>query len=272
MRARKLAFNADNFEEFQQKYVSQIRLPVSSKNIVSRRSHHFNSSRSPINQEKPFSGNSPSSPSKRKNPWADFDFTTSAKKLSFEENNDENGSISLDQVMPLKKHKCPIVKRFMVLGTKEAEKHALIDSIFGLRDGEVSNKPLNQSMDLIMKNESGDDYDVKYQFWMSNLENKRFEDVVKVYYRCSSIFFFVYSTANRRSFEAIEEAIQNVLREVPNEKFVGVLLGNKNEMEVNREVSVMEAVSLKDKYGLKTFSEIEKEDETLKTIFQELVR
>jgi len=272
MRARKLAFDAGTFEEYEQKYVSQISFPASSKSISSRRTHHIVPSRSTHDKENSFSGNSPSTPSKRKNPWADFDFATSSKKLSFEESFDENGSISLDQVMPLKKHNCPIMKRFMVMGTNEADKHSLIDSIFGLGDGELPHKPSNQSMDLIMKSESGDDYDIKYQFWMSNLDNRRFEDVVKVYYRCSSVFFFVYSIANRKSFEVLEEAIQGVLREVSNEKFVGVLIGNKNEMEANREVSSTEAASLKEKYGLKYFMEIDCDDETLKAKFQGLVR
>lgn len=207
-----------------------------------------------------------SSPNDNTNFWDDFDFgaqdvSTSASELSDvrRESEMETEDLGLTAKI-LNKEKEPVTRRFMVLGQSNVNSHTLINSSFK-NESESDFKPLRQAMDLIVKNE--EEEGLKCQFWLRALEDRRFDSLVKVYYKSTSCFIFVYSVSDRNSFNMVEQAIQEVLREVPREKFVGILLGNQVGCE-EREVSYDEAAFLQEKYDLALFTETSQGDETLK--------
>jgi len=152
-----------------------------------------------------------------------------------------------------------VTKKFMVIGLSGTGRHTLVNSIFDSQ-GKEGQCSLRQTMDLIIKTRKDDDCETKYQFWMRALNNNRFDGLIKVYYRNASVFLFVYSVTNRESFEKLNEAIEAVLKEIPKEKFVGILLGNKSDLEKQRKVTFEEGKLLKDKYNLSLFLETNKEN------------
>ena len=154
-----------------------------------------------------------------------------------------------------------VVKRFMVMGTTSSDGYGLVNSGFQT-ENDLELMPINQTMDLIIK--TIENQGLKCFFWIKTLEDSRFNNLMNVYYKSTSIFIFVYSTSDRNSLNLAEVAIQQVLAEVPKEKFIGILLGNKIQSEENRRVSYDEGLYLKEKYDLSFFRETSRGDSGLK--------
>jgi len=140
----------------------------------------------------------------------------------------------------------------MVIGLNGTGRHSFVNSIFESKEGQSS---LRQTMDLIIKTRKESGCETKYQFWLKALNDNRFDGLINVYYRNASIFFFTYSITDRKSFDMLNEAIEAVLKEIPKEKFVGILLGNKSDLERQRKVTCSEGTALKEKYNLSLFLE-----------------
>jgi GTPase SAR1 family protein len=186
--------------------------------------------------------------------WADFDFNNSdmspvLRKTSFSSkaNLTENDDCASPQI-----RKNLVTKKIMVIGSRGAGKHQTLNSAFQSQDGKDL-VPLQQTMDFILKTEEEGSIQTKYHFWIRELNDHKFDSVIKVYYRTISMFIFMYSVTDRSSFEALEEAIEAVRKEVPKEKFVGVLIANKGDEGRIREVSHAEEISLKEKFNLTHF-------------------
>ncbi len=196
--------------------------------------------------------------------WDDFEYTCSptlTSRLSLKKRSTILSRLSMnepkEEVPPVDEAKSLVVKKVMVIGQRGSGKHFLINSAFHSDDNPDS-LAIQQTMDLILKTEEEADghLETKYQFWIRTLDEHRFDSLIKVYYKIVSVFVFVYSTADRSSFEALDEAIESVIKEVPRDKFVGVLIANTNESKPENkevEVSSAEGLALKQKYNLKLF-------------------
>jgi hypothetical protein len=276
MRRRSCTLHAETFEE----YTALAIQPSVSSDISRVRSRN---SSLPLLRPKPYI----SSPILKKEEdyqaspkvdsvWGDFDFKTKSREdedlcsNSTAETSDHNSNSiieaeSLDSPTLFsgsKISKSLVTKRFMVMNSSSTNSHNLINSSFkGNEEMELTPLKQKQAMDLIVK--SDEEEGVKCHFWLKAIEEKRFESLVKVYYKSASAFIFVYSIANRESFNWVEEAIQEVLKDVSREKFVGILVGNKTN-EGAREVSEMEGDSLQKKYDLAEFCETSSGESTLK--------
>jgi len=211
---------------------------------------------------------------KKSNYWSDFDFkerespeiccSSIDSKFSLDlEKHEENSCVTVSTEDTLcsspESALKTVTRKFMVIGLSGSGRHSLVNSIFDSK-GKEGQSSIRQTMDLIIKTRKEEDCETKYQFWMRALNTNRFDGLIKVYYRNASVFLFVYSVANRESFEALNEAIEAVLKEVPREKFVGILLGNKSDLEKQRKVNFAEGKLLKEKYNLSIFLETHKED------------
>jgi hypothetical protein len=207
--------------------------------------------------------------------WEDFNYKTETNEMMVEEENFDNvsteqnsgvsemsASESESPVNFISQNNKPfITKRLMVLSSTQADSYNLINSSFQT-NGDLELAPLNQTMDLVIK--SDNDERIKYHFWLKALEDRRFNSLVRVYYKTASAFIFVYSVSSRESFNLVEQAIQEVLSEIPREKFIGILIGNQQDLEENREVSYFEGSLLQSKYGLVEFGETSQDDNSLK--------
>jgi len=194
---------------------------------------------------------------KSDNAWEDFEYTAcnenfytrkGSSRNSLETDTTENPDETLLEV-----NKTLVVKKIMVIGQRGAGKHFLVNSAFHSEDNQNSFS-VTQTMDFMLKTEADDLLERKYHFWIRELNEHKFDALVKVYYKIISVFVFVYSTSDRNSFEALNEAIESVSKEVPKEKFVGVLLANSSENNgEHHEVSHAEGIALKEKHNLAFF-------------------
>ena len=276
MRARKFSLCADTFEDYKQQAIAQVASSEStqtSKSPRSIRSLNISSCRllaSSQEEKLAFISNSP----KRRNPWENFDYSAIANDDSTSTEATDNASESISDrdfvKSPLKKVKTSTMKRFMVLGTGNAGKHQLVNSLFNSESTEAMDDGQTRSLDLITKTDSEAQYATKYQFWLKNLDNNSFEDIAKMYYKRVSMFFFVYSVQDHRSFEALKSSIQQVQNHIDKENFFGVVVGNKADSE-KREVSFEAGVALREQFGLNHFVETDCHDKELRGRFESLL-
>jgi len=56
----------------------------------------------------------------------------------------------------------------------------------------------------------------------------------KAYYRWAAAFIFVYDITDKSSFLALEKTIQQINELVPQNKFFGILVGNKADLYSKR--------------------------------------
>jgi small GTP-binding protein len=143
--------------------------------------------------------------------------------------------------------------RCVVIGSINAGKHSLIANL----SEEHKKLEIRTGVNLVMKTSMHLKTTKKYHFWMRTVgETCETKDAIwKTYYKWATAFVFVYDLTNRESFEALENAVKSVLEIVPQNKFFGILVGNKNDLSKQRAVEYNEAVNFKQKYNLNDFIE-----------------
>jgi len=214
--------------------------------------------------------------------WDDFEYTCSptlTSRLSLKKRSTILSRLSMNEQkeeIPVEQQaKSSVVKKVMVIGQRGSGKHFLINSAFH-SDENPDSLAIQQTMDLILKTEEEADgtLETKYQFWIRTLDEHRFDSLIKVYYKIVSVFVFVYSTADRSSFEALGEAIDSVTKEVSREKFVGVLIANTHESKADNkhsEVSSAEGLALQQKYNLKLFMDSNEGEDVLREKLHDII-
>jgi GTPase SAR1 family protein len=143
--------------------------------------------------------------------------------------------------------------RCMVLGSVNTGKHSLISNI-----SEEHKQPRDKSgANLVIKRNMQLKTTKTYHFWIRALgdASETKEAIWKTYYKWATAFVFVYDITNRESFEALEKAVKSVLEVIPQDKFFGILIGNKNDLCKERVVDYNEAANFKQKYNLNHFIE-----------------
>lgn len=143
--------------------------------------------------------------------------------------------------------------RCVVLGSENTGKHTLI----GSNIAENLEEQPKTGANFLAKTAVSYKTTKKYHFWIRTLgdDSATKEIVWKTYYNWATAFVFVYDITNKESFEALKKAVASVLEVVPREKFFGVLVGNKNELQGQRQVSYDEAVDFKLQYNFNHFIE-----------------
>jgi len=146
--------------------------------------------------------------------------------------------------------------RCVMVGAKNTGKHGLIEASFCQdKKSKVFEKT---GVDLVTKTSEKYQTMKKYQFWLRTLNEEKSETkevIWQTYYKTVGAIIFVYDIGNRKSFEALEEAIQKVLEVVPREKFYGILVGNQVDEKKKREVSLREGMDFKSRYNFSHFIE-----------------
>jgi len=145
--------------------------------------------------------------------------------------------------------------RCVVIGGENTGKHSLINANFSEELVQASH---NNGADLLLKTAVRSKTTKKYHFWVRTLsdnDNATTEAIWNTYYKCANAFVFIYDTTDKKSFEALEKAVRNVLQVVPQDKFFGVLVGTKNDLYTQREVDYDAVVEFKRKYNFNHFIE-----------------
>lgn len=83
------------------------------------------------------------------------------------------------------------------------------------------------------------DQSIKIQFW-DTAGQEKFAAVAQTYYQQAQGAIVVYDITNRRSFERVKNWIQNI-QDVAGEGCQILIIGNKNDLDHKRAVSLEEA-------------------------------
>jgi len=231
MRKRSSTLYAETIEEYTRKAVeisnqSYNPLQISSNSSLKKNINASSLLPLLINEEESPRKKQPSYTKESSQYWPEFDFGCDGRQNEQLFNGAlAKGNDSMEAEEPPEVIRKPITKKIMVIGSSGSGRHSLINLMFDNKENQVS---LRQTMDLMTKKtRKEEEFNVKYHFWMRSLNDTRFEGLVKVYYKSASIFLFGYSIVDRESFENLSRAIEEVKTEVPREKFVGILIGNK---------------------------------------------
>ena len=109
-----------------------------------------------------------------------------------------------------------------------------------------------------------DSYIIRLQIW-DTAGQEKFNSITSSYYKSTDVVIFVYSINSRNSFERITQWAKQVDdNSSKDEQQLRFLIGNKSDLNSDRQVTLAEGKDLADKLGCIHFSEIscmEKENE-----------
>ena len=106
---------------------------------------------------------------------------------------------------------------------------------------------------------------VKLQIW-DTAGQESFKSVTRSYYRGAICCLLVYDITNKQSFDNTRKWLSDV-QEFGNESTLIVLIGNKNDMEDNREVTKEQGAAFAKKNGLIFFETSAKTAEGVEQTF-----
>ena len=105
----------------------------------------------------------------------------------------------------------------------------------------------------------------KIQIW-DTTGQEQFRSITRGYYKNSVCSFVVYDITNRSSFESSKVWIDDC-KSYMSKKVIIVLIGNKCDLEEERQVTIDEGQELADAYGLLFFETSAKTDVNIKLAF-----
>ncbi len=108
---------------------------------------------------------------------------------------------------------------------------------------------------------------IKVQFW-DTAGQERFRSIAPMYYRGSSAILLVYDITSRHSFDNIVKYWADLIEK--ENCFKIYLIGNKTDLEENRQVSLQEGLTFAQQHNF-VFHEISAKDDDLEILLSEIV-
>jgi len=152
-----------------------------------------------------------------------------------------------------------LLYKVMIVGSMGTGRHTIIDSLFKEESKEKKGEPkLRNALDLLIRSRKEKGEVERFKFWIRDPSYQKFDPLIKVYYKSIDYYVFLYKACDKESLEAVEKAIQEVLNEVPETRFKGVLIGNSfGKTNDEKEIMTQEGEKIKEKYKLERFVKVE---------------
>jgi len=160
--------------------------------------------------------------------------------------------------------------KIMIIGTMKSGRHSLINTLF---EEKISGNPdIRNALDLVTKSRVVGSVEQKFKFWIQDPTEEKLDPLIRVYLKSINTYIFIYNLTNRKSFEALDTAIQKTKSQIDQENFFGILIGNFSDQEQSREVTYEEGLKLSKKYNLGNFFETNCYDDTIRHKIFQLIR
>jgi GTPase SAR1 family protein len=141
----------------------------------------------------------------------------------------------------------------MIIGGSKVGKHFLTNSCF--EDAHQDHQK-ESTFDMLIKSRACSDFNNKYHFWIHQISNASFDNIVKTYYKKIGLFIFVFDFGSRDSFSMLCDAIHKVRKEVPSDKFKAILIGNQTDFTSSKTVSTEEIENLQIQHCISEYLEV----------------
>ena len=114
-----------------------------------------------------------------------------------------------------------------------------------------------------------EDKRVRLQIW-DTAGQERFRNIAKSYFHSSDGFIIVYDIASKDSFEKLNFWIEQIKLNAP-ENTICILVGNKSDLETERQIKKEQGEKLSEQIGMKFFEVSAKDGTNVEEAFQVLV-
>ena len=114
-----------------------------------------------------------------------------------------------------------------------------------------------------------EDKRVRLQIW-DTAGQERFRNIAKSYFHSSNGFIVVYDISNKDSFEKLNFWIEQIKLNAP-ENTICILVGNKSDLETERQIKKEQGEKLSEQIGMKFFEVSAKDGTNVEEAFQVLV-
>ena len=110
----------------------------------------------------------------------------------------------------------------------------------------------------------------KIQIW-DTAGNEQFRSITRTYYKNSVCSIVVYDITRRESFESVINWIEDCKLNSPKSVFM-ILVGNKSDLNENRQVTTEEGEEFANRYGIRFFETSAKDGVNIEQIFNESIQ
>ncbi len=125
-------------------------------------------------------------------------------------------------------------------------------------------------VDFKVKTLEVDNKKIKMQIW-DTAGQERFRTVISSYFRGSHGLFLIYDITNRDSFKNLENWLSEI-EENANKNVLKFLIGNKCDLENDREIETKEGQDFANRNGMQFMETSAKEDKNINEAFEALAK
>ena len=125
-------------------------------------------------------------------------------------------------------------------------------------------------VDFKVKTLEVDNKKIKMQIW-DTAGQERFRTVISSYFRGSHGLFLIYDITNRDSFKNLENWLSEI-EENANKNVLKFLIGNKCDLENDREIQTKEGQDFANRNGMQFMETSAKEDKNINEAFEALAK
>jgi Ras-related protein Rab-2A len=158
--------------------------------------------------------------------------------------------------------------KYIIIGDSSVGKSNILkyfkDGIF-----EEKSQP-SIGVQFISKNIKLDDITFRLQIW-DTAGQECFRSMTKTYYKNSSCAFIVYDITDKETFDHVEFWMKEC-KDVAPQSILFVLIGNKSDLNDNREISYNDGLNLAKKNGMLFYETSAKKGENIEKIFIETAK
>ena len=125
-------------------------------------------------------------------------------------------------------------------------------------------------VDFKVKSLEIDDKKIKMQIW-DTAGQERFRNVISSYFRGSHGGFVIYDITNRDSFKNLENWLSEIEKNA-NQNILKILVGNKNDLEDDREIKTEEGQAFANRNGMQFMETSAKMNVNVNEAFEALAK